>query len=235
MSLALGCIFYNDATGIQRLLESCWNHVDLMFCIDGPFRDYNKAKLKKISPDSTDGSREVVKKYPNAILIDAPYLLEHQKRQLYLDQCKKYNIDYLLIADADEYFLPGSDWEAFIAERERICTDDYIYNIKNYTNFQPLGLVPLDQARLWRDPGRLEYLNNHHYQFTVRGTERALAPKLTLFSVKLAHDPVPVRSDERHQEHHNYIKWLEMYEKKKMRNESKHERKNRLVSVWGGN
>jgi hypothetical protein len=235
MTIAVGNIFYNDVVGLNRLLKSCWEHVDLIFCIDGPFRDYNKAKLKKISPISTDGSRDLVGQYANTILLDAPYLLEHQKRQVYLDQCKKYNVDYLMIVDADEYFLPDSNWSEFEEERDRICKEDYIYNLKNYTDLQPLGLVPLDQARLWKNPGKLEYLNNHHYQFTLRNTSKALTAKYTLYSVKLAHDPMPVRSEDRHEEHHKYIKWLEGYEKKKMRNESKHERKNRLTSVWAGN
>jgi hypothetical protein len=235
MTVAVGCIFYNDAVGLARLIDSCWKHVDLIFCVDGPFRDFKKTKQKKLPPKSTDLSRDVVKRYPNAVLVDAPYLLEHQKRQVYLDQCKKYNIDYLMIVDADEYFLPESNWSGFAEERERVCTDDYIYNLKNYTDLQPLGLVPLDQARLWKNPGKLEYLNNHHYQFTLRNTAKALVAKLTLYTVKLCHDPMLIRSDERHEQHHKYIKWLEGYEKKKMRNESKHERKNRLTSVWGGN
>ena len=233
--LAVGTIFYNDKIGLERLLETCWKHVDLMFCIDGPFRDYGKEGAKKALAESTDGSREIIQKYPNAVLADAPHLLEHQKRQVYLNLCKVYNVDYLMIVDADEYFLPDSNWSEFNEEREKVCNGGYIYNLKNYTYFEPLGLLPLDQARLWKDPSRLEYLNNHHYQFAVRGTSKALTATNTLYSVKLAHDPMHIRSDERHEQHHKYIKWLEKYEKKKMRHESKEEKANRLASVLAGN
>jgi uncharacterized protein YueI len=73
-------------------------------------------------PLSTDGSRNIVKKYKNAVLIDAPNLLEYQKRQKYCEIAGKYGIDVLIIVDSDEFAIPHlTNWDIF---RKNL----YIYN-----------------------------------------------------------------------------------------------------------
>jgi len=228
MSTAIGTVFYNDDDGLERLLDSCWKYVDLCFMIDGVFKNYDTHSA--ISPDH---SRKIISKYPNAILIDAPYKLEYIKRQIYLDLCKEYGIEYLLVVDSDEYFY-DCDWQAFSEERRRICNSkEHLYCVKNYTEIDRL-LLPLDQPRLIHYPSQIHYLNGHHYQLAINGTDEAITAKDTLYSVKLCHDP-HLRSDERRQKHDEYIKWLKRYEAEKMMDETPREKENRLVSVWSGN
>jgi hypothetical protein len=226
--LAVGCIGYEDREGLKRLLDSCYNHIDLFFYIDGAFENYDTANYI-----SKDGTMELVKQYPNVI---AGYvsLLEHEKRQVYLDWCKEYDIEWLIIADTDEYFHPDSDWDAFIEERNIKCNDrDHLYNLKNYTEIDRL-LLPLDQPRLVHWPNMIHYLNGHHYQLAINGTEDAIVAKDTLYSVKLCHDP-HLRTQERKDKHDDYIKWLKRYELEKEFTETEKEKENRLLSVWSGN
>ena len=132
--LAVGCCGYNDPEGLERLIQSCWTKVDLFFYVEGPFRDYPD-KVVSYSPDPL---------YPNVICLHTWALPEYEQRQIYLDLCKEYGIDWLIIADTDEYFHPESSWGEFSEERERVCGNDYLYNIKNYTVVGGL-LLGLDQ------------------------------------------------------------------------------------------
>jgi len=200
--------------------------------IDGRFKDYydNLATLEEINQQSLD----IINTYPNVVYRRTVYMLEHEKRQIYLDLCEEFGVDTLIIIDSDEYFHPESDWSAFIEERKRVCNDrDHLYNIKNYTEIDRL-LLPLDQPRLIHFPNQIHYLNGHHYQLAINGTDEAITAKDTLYSVKLCHDP-HLRSQERKDKHDEYIKWLKRYEAEKMLDETPKEKENRLVSVWSGN
>ncbi len=225
--LAVGCCGYDDPEGLERLIQSCWKHVDLFFYIDGKFGN-------RIDEQVIDmATLEVIRKYPNVLNYYA-WGLEHEKRQTYLDMCKQWGIEWLIIADTDEYFHPDSDWNAFIEERRIKCNGrDHLYNLKNYTEIDRL-LLPLDQPRLVHWPSMIHYLNGHHYQLAINGTEDAIVAKDTLYSVKLCHDP-HLRTQERKDKHDEYIKWLKRYEAGKMLNESPKEKENRLLSVWSGN
>ena len=223
--LAVGCCGFDDDEGLDRLLQSCWNHVDLFFYIEGPFKGYGGGGWE---------STKVISRYPNVVHYTVGNKFEYEKRQIYLDLCKKYNVDFLIIADTDEYICPGADWEAFKKEREQKCNDrDHLYNLKNYTEIDRL-LLPLDQPRLIRNPAMIHYLNEHHYQFAINGTQDAIVAKDTLYSIKLCHDP-HLRTQERKDKHDEYIKWLKRYEAELMLNETAKEKENRLLSVWSGN
>ena len=223
--LAVGCCSWDDDEGLNRLIESCYKHVDVFFNIAGQFHDY---------PDN--GKHGVTcnicpSKYPNVVCYHVTDFPEHVQRQIYLDLCGRNNIDFLIIADTDEYFH-DCDWEAFKEERERVCNSDFVYNIKNYTEIGGL-LLPLDQPRLIKNPSMVHYLNGHHYQIAVNGTDEAITAKDTLYSIKLCHDP-SIRSPERKEKHDKYIRWLKRYEAGRMMIETPKEKENRLASVWAG-
>jgi hypothetical protein len=97
MKIAAGIIFYNDGISLKRCLDSIADNIDIIFAIDGKFPNFPNDKPLT----STDGSIDVVKSYPNALLVHyiAP---EFNKRQHYLELCKEHNIDILLIIDSDE-------------------------------------------------------------------------------------------------------------------------------------
>jgi hypothetical protein len=225
--IAVGVCGYDDNEGLERLVATCWKHVDLIIHIDGPFKNYKGTRIDK-------GTFE---RPANMITIIKPNRLEHEKRQAYLDACKEYNIDYLIVTDTDEYFHPDSDWNAFKEEREKICNDrDHLYFIKNYTEIstgETRMLLGLDQPRLIKNPSQIHYLNGHHYQFAVNGTDDAIVAKNTLYSIKLCHD-WRYRSEKRMDRHDRYIKWLSTYERTRQSLESDKEKDNRERSVNAG-
>src|ERR1041385_3302490 len=94
--IAIGCCYISDPEGIKRLLDSCYKEVDLCFMIDGPFANY--------TGDYDIQTDLIVDEYPNVVYRDSNHLLEHQKRQIYLDLCGEYGIEFLVIVDSDEYF-----------------------------------------------------------------------------------------------------------------------------------
>src|SRR5215831_11352727 len=92
-----------------------------MFCLDGKFPNRpGKTDL------SADGSREVVKSYSNAILLDAPWP-EPQKRAEYLRLCAKYGCDYLVILDTDEYAQNAdtASWKVLRGAASRVLPLEY--------------------------------------------------------------------------------------------------------------
>ena len=226
----MACCGYNDPEGLDRLLQSCYRYVDLFLYVDGPFRDYGDSKQQTIEEET----KKILRKYPNVVYNHASGLLEHDKRQQYLDACEKYDIKTVIVVDTDEYFHPDSDWEAFAEEKARVCNDrDHLYNIKNYTEIGEGLLLPLDQPRIIRHPEMVHYLK-HHYQLAINGTEEAITAKTGLYSIKLCHDP-HLRTQERKDAHDQYKRWLKRYEAKCILKETDIEKENRLRCVVSGN
>jgi len=222
--LAVGCCGFQDSEGLDRLLKSCWKFIDLFIYVGGPFS--NMPDDLRVDIDTLD----VLSKYPNVLNYYAGGL-EHEHRQIYLDLCKEYDVDWLIIVDTDEYFH-DCQWGEFLAERERFCGSDYLYNVKNYTVVGGL-LLGLDQPRLIKNPSKLQYIEGHHYMLAEKGTDKALVAKDTLYSIKLCHDP-SIRSPERQAKHDVYIKWLGRYETTKMLYETPKEKENRERCVAAG-
>ena len=225
MKLAIGCVVFQDVEGVKRLIDSCYKNVDYIFVIDGKYKDYDP---EEPYPFSTDGLEDVVEKYHNVVLEDAENLTEWEKRTVYLDLCREFDITHLLIVDSDEYFHPDSDWQKF---RQEIKTlKDHVYSIKNYTSIMGM-IVPADQPRLWVNPGKLEYKNKRHYQFGLIGRDSVLVAKRTLFSVKLIHDHT-IRDEARTEKHDAYIHKLEEYEKFIQLVETNKDKAQREYVVW---
>ena len=230
--LAVGCCGYQDPDGLERLIESCWRNVDLFIHVDGAFKNFPYVDNWEEHDNNNSKTAEILHRYPNIIRKATACYLEYQKRQVYLDVCKEYGVDWLIIADTDEYFH-DCQWGEFQAERERVCSgNDYLYNLKNYTVVGGL-LLGLDQPRLIRNPSKLQYISGHHYMLAEKGTNEALVAKDTLYSIKLCHDP-SIRSPERQAKHDQYIKWLGRYETEKMLYETPKEKKNRERCVAYG-
>jgi len=209
------------------MIESCWENVDYIFLIDGKYKFYDS-----VFPFSTDDYEDILHRYPNVMVDVAPDLLEHEKRNCYLEWCKEFDIDFLIIVDSDEYFY-DCNWNKF---REEITEldDGYIYNIKNYQYVKGMdSILPVDNPRLWRNPGALEYKNKSHYQFGLKNSEdhEVQVASRCIHSIKLYHDP-HLRSDERQLKHDDYIKRLEEYEQTKQLWECNQEKATREYVVW---
>jgi len=159
--LAVGYNFYEKSLAtVQRGIESVKSHVDYIFAIDGRYTDEYGVPL---FPDSEPLSHEIVRNYlqniPNVILVDLP-ATEIQKRQRYLDMCKQYDCEYLIILDGDEFVLPESDWQSFKHNLEQCKPDTNIYGIK-YEYSYPQHHDATNYPRLWFRPWEMEYFHAH--------------------------------------------------------------------------
>jgi len=234
LRFAAGIIFFEDRDGLARLLESIHLGFDYMFCLDGKFPNRpGKTDL------SADGSREVVKSYSNAILLDAPWP-EPQKRAEYLRLCAKYGCDYLVILDTDEYAQNAdrASWQAFREEAYRVVQLQYagrhhVFSIyiqvaaRAYDNQVRHGDVWMKEGdveyshypRLWYQPYNLEYYKGAHYYYRMKDPTHLYhkvpqVPSLEIIkSVKFRHDH-ELRTAEHQDARQQYQKWLVPYEAK---------------------
>ena len=89
-------IFYQDLAGLKRLVNSV-NDVEFIF-VDGRFINWNGPIL------SEDGSREFLQS-KGFTIIDAPDLIEYQKRNKYIETAQKLGYEYCIVIDSDEYVV----------------------------------------------------------------------------------------------------------------------------------
>lgn len=156
--LAIGISFLDDKQGLVRCIESFYNHVDLIIAVDGRY-----ANFEHPTDLSTDGSREVLQsRYGDKLtLIDAPNLQEPDKRNKYMEECEKLNIEYAMFVDSDEYVLNGAEytnWYKFYryVRREVKATGPYLtlYNAAYMPGMQGL-------PRFFHWPGEWRYYKKH--------------------------------------------------------------------------
>lgn len=184
MIITAAICFYNAAEELKRCLESLdldkKGGIDYAICVDGKFPNF-----KGNSKMSNDGSRDVVRQYTNAALIDyADY--EIHKRNCYLQAVENVT-DYILIIDSDEYINPeGKDWKLFRKNLSKLQSenplrdvwgidlesnsDEYIdtvdqilgrpYQKKKRHNWDLREYQP--KPRLWYKPWQFEYFLNHY-------------------------------------------------------------------------
>jgi len=105
---------YNAKDLISRCLEA-WKVIKdegqytvKIFCIDGRFNEYGE---ETSPPNSTDGTVDLLKAYKESKIIDdyilaGGGLLEHDIRNLGLNQCKASDCDILWNVDSDEFYTP---------------------------------------------------------------------------------------------------------------------------------
>jgi hypothetical protein len=220
--IALVTIFYNDKNSLLRCLNSFNEGVDLMICIDGKyptFPDNNKTGL------SIDGSREVVKSFKKAILVDMPNTPEFDKRQKYLQVCEENDVDILIIGDSDEYVLEDiSNFQVFkemltriIIQRDKGSKNVYAVPIR-----QPNGTY-IAYPRVWYRPEEMEYYDGRHYFFRNKYPKdhklykenlphQANHSVNTINGILLGHDHI-LRTPEHMASRFQYQVWLERHER----------------------
>lgn len=232
MRFAAGIIFFEDRLGLARLLESIHRGFDYIFCLDGKFP--NRPGTHNLSQD---GSREVVSRYENAILLDAPWG-EHDKRSEYLRLCAKYGCDYLCILDTDEYAQASdrASWERFRQEVYHVVQNQYagrhhVFSIyievaaRAYDDQVRHGDVWMKEGgveyshypRIWYEPYNLEYYKGAHYYYRMKDPANLYhavpqVPSLEIIkSIKFRHDHL-LRTQEHQEARKAYQKWLVPYE-----------------------
>lgn len=216
MKVGVGLSFYNDVHGLSVLLASLQDHViEKILAIDGRYPGFH-------SPDdlSTDGSRQVVKSYPNTVLVDLP-ATQIQKRNKYLQLSKEYGLDFLLILDSDEYII-DVNWSVFKhACEESVRLDEYQYRIYDvrYQNEMEWDLG--ERPRVWFRPWEIRY-DVKHYRWVIKAKckdrpvyegncGRRLLPGLTIKHHR------SIRPEARNKAMDNYEDWLMHLEIKQMR------------------
>jgi hypothetical protein len=213
--LAAGIIFFNDCSSLKRCLDSLIYGVDIIFAIDGRFPNFPAD-----SDLSTDGSRELVKSYPQCMLIDFPRS-EFEKRSKYLEYCQTYSIDVLLIIDSDEFILNNADWKAFRHNLRRIIFDrdkstQNVYAIK----VQIVGKDDefLGYPRIWYKPAEMEYYGGRHYYFRNKDPLIKNIPHQgdhslnVIEGIMIGHNHC-LRNQYHLQSRFEYQTWLENYER----------------------
>lgn len=139
-----GICWYNDPS-IFRLLDSLPESIPKIV-IDGKFKFNESAQLL-----SDESLRERVRSYPNIILIDAPDLMEPDKREKYLDVDAKA----VFIIDSDEW-VAWADWQRFKEELEPLK-----YGI-HQIEFVENGVYFANYPRIWINPKDWYYVQCHN-------------------------------------------------------------------------
>ena len=145
--------FETNSKTVKRCLDSFYEHVDHIFCIDGKFTEFEYPQ--DTSPQEV---RDLIKSYPNTILVDK-IGSEVEKRMEYIKLSEQYKTEYLLIIDADEWLIEA-DWDLFKSN---------LTKVGNREPYQPyLGLKFLvgkdgsfcPAPRIWHWPQNIEYLTH---------------------------------------------------------------------------
>lgn len=150
MKIGVGLIFYDDRKSLERCIPTI--DADTIYAIDGRFKNFNSP-----NPLSTDGSREYLQRFENVILMDAPDLLEVQKRNVYLKACKE---EFLFVVDSD-HWMEGN-WNSFRKEIDEKVNKKNGYGywfhlidlVRNWDGFQCLGFY---------SPNKVEYKYRHDW------------------------------------------------------------------------
>jgi len=149
------CFYEKSLDTVKRAIDSVKDHVRYIYAIDGKFKLY-ESKDELSAPDV----RQYLSTVPNVRLVDAPNLLENQKRQIYLDLAKRDESNYLLILDADCFITKDTDWNKFYEVLSGLGKGEKpkIFCIAVQTTHK-ISWFPL----LWYKPYLLKYLNTHNF------------------------------------------------------------------------
>lgn len=178
MRVGVGIIFFDDAKGLQRCLNSIASHVDLIIAIDGRFKDF-----EEYYDISNDGSKEVVESFSNARYYCFPNLTEIEKRNKYLEIAHAYGLDFLLVLDSDEFVkinhnLFRNNLETIMFQKEYLdfglAQSPEVYGIKMYDQQfeKPDNIVERHNERLFYKPGCLRYSSIHSNLVDIHDSSR---------------------------------------------------------------
>lgn len=193
-----GICWYNDPS-IFRLLDSLPESVPKIV-VDGKFK-FNES----LHPLSDESLRKKVGEYQNVILVDAPDLLEPDKRAIYLDTLPT---KALFIIDSDEW-IHWADWQRFKEELEPLQ-----YGI-HQIEFVENGNYFANYPRVWINPRDWTYVKCHNIFENKKTGERLRSSGTGGFQFKSVQCSMNdhLRSQEYINQTFNYQKKLIEYEK----------------------
>ncbi|MHA2142573.1 MAG: glycosyltransferase family A protein [Candidatus Thorarchaeota archaeon] len=222
MKWAAGIIFYDDKKSLERCLESIYEHLNHVICVDGRFKKFD-------SPHdlSTDGSREIVLSYSNTLLVDVVGKHQPDKRNRYLELSKDYGIDILLVIDSDQYAV--GDFQEFqedaLKATQHIKKRPYVFGI-TIRNEKRGFSYSFDSLRLYYQPALLRmHPICHYYLYDISSEPPSLirTTRIPKDEVTVNRPPATVRGIELHQNDElrnedwrvrmfNHQKWQVLYE-----------------------
>jgi hypothetical protein len=229
LKIAVGTIFHEKPKELKRLGESL-SHIgiDYWFLIGGGFAD------SPGDPRESDAVCDVIEELENSenehgtqgISIEYEYCdgTEFMKRMKYLDLCRQFGCNGLVIIDSDEYAYENEewgfkrDWEKFrryFYGRMEMNPNHNVYSIPFIWN----EYLAVDyHPRCWGYPDKMRYVHGSHYKF---GNPEIDDVTDTLFShqgtggviegIALKHDHT-LRSDEDMKSRREYQDFLVKYE-----------------------
>lgn len=178
MKIGVGTVFFDDAKGLQRCLNSVTSQVDLIIAIDGRFKDF-----EEVYDISNDGSKEVIESFSNAKYFCFPNLTEIEKRNKYLEIAHIYGLDFLIVMDSDEYAsidetLLRINLEKILFQKEysKIGQNPTpeVYGIKMFDKQYEKQEITIERynERLLYKPGSLRYSEIHSNLIDIHDSTR---------------------------------------------------------------
>jgi len=166
VALDVGFCFYEQSVEtVKRTIESVKDHVRYIFAIDGKFEFFQSDQDL-----SSKAVREYLCTIPNVILIDYPNRKENEKRQQYLELCKDYMTDFLLLIDADEWITDETDWDSMYSELRKKYNLSHSPKIWGVTfeavneNIQRKKIIKRGSyPRIWQRPSLIEFTKVHNF------------------------------------------------------------------------
>lgn len=107
--IAAGIIVYQDRPGLERLVTSLYEHLDIFIVVDGRYPDWGANHDPLYSTDDTREYCKSLDKVKYYQLFDD----QNAKRTMYMQACRAHECDFLLVADADDFVHKRTDWDAF--------------------------------------------------------------------------------------------------------------------------
>jgi hypothetical protein len=229
LKIGVGTIFHNKHKELDRLAHSLSPEgIDFWFLVGGGFKD------SPGDPRESDETIDVIENFENeqnkigsqGIQIEYEYCdgNEFQKRMTYVDMCRRYNVDALVIIDSDEYPYENEEWgieknwekfRRFIYSYLERYPYHSVYSINEIWN-EFLATMPY--ARCWVRPELMTYVQNSHYKFGNPEQDDVLDPLFThqptwgvIEGITLKHDHT-LRTDEDMNSRREYQDFLVKYE-----------------------
>lgn len=201
-------ICWYDDQSIFRTLHSIPKESSVLV-VDGKFKHYEA----KTPLTSHDLRIKVEQFHPNTTIIDAPGLLEHEKRNVGLERCKH---KIMFSIDSDEW-IHHIDWTRLLAVLNNTTEDDALYGvfIKHHSVLGRHDIPP----RIIVNPHNWEYhkthwiLRNKISGDIPRVTEHGVIPLIDVDILELYHDHV-IRTPPQMEQRDKYQKILRQYETK---------------------
>ena len=230
LKIAVATIFHNKPKELDRLGNSLSHMgIDYWFLIGGGFdgspgfSTTNNETLNVIMKyreiQEENGSQNIKIEFD-----EMQGATEFMKRMKYLDMCREFSCNALVIVDSDEYVYENKEWKFdadwekfrryFYTSLERFPTHN-VYSIKFIWNeYLASDILP----RCWGYPDKMRYVHGSHYKF---GNPEIDDVTDTLFShqetygviegIALKHDHT-LRTDEDMKNRRGYQDFLVKYE-----------------------